>query len=91
MFSPVAKKSMLWNSVTSWKAPSASAACGSISPADSCCDAWRRGSRWARGQVSMGDEAEPCNPMGRLIVSHAVTHCRGGELGPFWRSGERGG
>ena len=40
---------MLWNSVTSWKAFSASAACGSVFPANSCCDGWRRGSRWARG------------------------------------------
>ena len=50
-------------------------------------DAWRSGSRLARGQVNMADEPKLCSPIHSafevVVVQCAIRHCRGEELCPF--------
>ena len=59
----------------------------SIFSAESCQDAWRNGSRLARGEVNMADEAKLHSPIHStfktLVVRHVVRCCCGKELGPF--------
>ena len=61
--------------------------CGSISPAKSCWNAWRRGSWLVRGKVNMADGAtlhSPiCSTFKALVVQRDAGRCCGEELGPF--------
>ena len=61
--------------------------CGSIFPEKSCRDAWRSGSRLAKGQVIMVDEAKLCTPIRSIfeaLIMRSAIGCYHGEvLGPF--------
>ena len=62
------------------------AGCGSVYSAK-ILDAWRSGSRLARGQVNMADDAKLCSPIHSTfavaVVQCAIRHCRGEEPCPF--------
>ena len=64
------------------------AGCGSIFLSKRYRDAWRSGSRLARGQVKMENEEKQRSPISStfeaLIVWHVVGYCHGKELGPFY-------